>query len=416
MPPHAPPFFISLPIKKNGIMGWRAQFEQHGAMDSFMESEEFTQPARRPRVVYYSFLALFFLVLVLNFIVFQHFLITVAVSASVAALLGPFYDRLTRALGGRRSLAAGLIVTLTTVVILVPLTSYAVLLGNQAISFFTWIRPRLQPEALRLLWTNTLPERFPWLVTVKEWLQLEPDQTPQMELLSPALSRLASGANLIIQRTVTGLTSTLLDLILFLITLFFILRDGRPLGAELRSVAPISAEQANEVYDRLTKTVKGVLYSMVVVPVSQGLLAMLGFSIFGLPSPIFWGTVLIFGAVIPGIGSPLVWVPASIYLLATKTLWQGIGMFAYGTLIISTSDNIIKPILLRETARIHPLLAFFAILGGILSFGAVGFLVGPVILSLMLSFFRVYRMDILTLPEEPESATPPETEGIVEEE
>jgi predicted PurR-regulated permease PerM len=221
-----------------------------------------------------------------------------------------------------------------------------------------------------------------------------------MELIPPALSRLVSGANRLVQSAVAGLTSTLLDLILFLITLFFILRDGNKLGNLLRSISPVSTERANEVYDQLAKTVKGVLYAMVVVPVSQGILAMIGFSIFGLPSPVFWGTMLIFGAIIPGIGSPLVWVPAAVYLLFTAPLWHGLALFAYGTLVISTSDNIIKPILLRETAQIHPLLAFFAILGGILSFGAAGFLVGPVILSLMLSIIRIYRADILTVPGE----------------
>ena len=146
---------------------------------------------------------------------------------------------------------------------------------------------------------------------------------------------------------------------------------------------------------------------MVVVPVVQGILAMIGFSIFGLPSPIFWGTMLIFGAIIPGIGSPLVWVPAAVYLLFTAPLWHGIGLLIYGTLVISTSDNIIKPILLRETAQIHPLLAFFAILGGVLSFGAVGFLVGPVILSLMLSVIRIYQKDVLQAAETPSSDSIP---------
>jgi predicted PurR-regulated permease PerM len=84
-------------------------------------------------------------------------------------------------------------------------------------------------------------------------------------------------------------------------------------------------------------------------------------------------------------------------------------LLAYGTLIISTSDNIIKPILLRETAQIHPLLAFFAILGGILSFGVIGFLIGPVILSLMLSVIRIYRKDILAAPIEPTVPTTSDT-------
>src|SRR3989304_1156798 len=86
-------------------------------------------------------------------------------------------------------------------------------------------------------------------------------------------------------------------------------------GAGLRGIAPVSTAQAEEIYDRLTRTVKAVLYSMVVVPVAQGLLAMIGFKIFGLPSPLFWGTMLCFAAVIPGIGSPLVWLPAAAFLL-----------------------------------------------------------------------------------------------------
>jgi predicted PurR-regulated permease PerM len=366
---------------------------------------------RRPKVIVYSFVALLSVVLVLNFFVFRHFLIVVMVAASVAAMLGPLYDRLTGALGGRRSLAAGIMVAVTTVVILVPLLSYGVLLGNQAVGFFETIRPELEPEALRNLWERKLPERFPWFAQLPEWLSLgSSDRTSMSDFVSPALSQLASGANRLIQRTVAGLTSALLDLILFLITLFFILRDGEKLGNELRDISPVTPDRANEVYDRLAKTVKGVLYSMVVVPVTQGILAMIGFSIFGLPSPIFWGTMLIFGAIIPGIGSPLVWVPAAVYLLFTAPLWQGIGLLLYGTLVISTSDNIIKPILLRETAQIHPLLAFFAILGGILSFGAVGFLVGPVILSLMLSVIRIYQKDVFPAAETPSGDSLPESD------
>jgi predicted PurR-regulated permease PerM len=365
-----------------------------------MENQKPDEPPRRQRVVVYSFLVLFFIVLILNYFVFRHFLIVVMVAGSVAAMLGPLYDRLTKAFRGKRSLAAGVMVALATVIILVPLLSYGVLLGNQAVSFFDSVRPYLQPESLRELLTQKLPARYPWLADLRDWLQFNlPGETTAMDFISPALSQLASGANRLMQRGVAGLTSALLDLILFLITLFFILRDGAKLGTVLRGIAPISTERANEVYDQLARTVKGVLYAMVVVPVSQGILAMIGFSIFGLPSPIFWGTMLIFGAIIPGIGSPLVWVPAAVYLLFTGPLWQGLGLFAYGTLVISTSDNIIKPILLRETAQIHPLLAFFAILGGILSFGAVGFLVGPVILSLMLSVIRIYQTDILTAPE-----------------
>ncbi len=362
---------------------------------------------RRAKVVFYSFLVVLFFILFLAVLVFRHFLITAAVAASVAALLGPVYDRLTKALRGRRSISAAVMVGATVVVILVPLLTYAVLLKNQVVGFYDWVRPRLEPETLGKLWTEELPARYTWVASLKETLQLTGiDQERLMEMISPALTQVASGANQVVQGAVAGLTSAVLYLILFLLTLFFILRDGEALAAELRGIAPVSTEQSVEIYDRLTRTVKAVLYLMVVVPVAQGFLAMIGFAIFGLPSPLFWGTMLIFAAVIPGIGSPLVWVPAAVYLLLTAPLWQGIGMLLYGTLVISTSDNIIKPMLLHGTARIHPLLAFFSILGGILSFGLIGFLVGPVILSLMLSAIRIYRIDILGAPEAANVLTP----------
>jgi len=364
-----------------------------------MNDDKSPNEPRRAKVVFYSFLVVLCFILFLTFLVFRHFLVTVAVSASVAALLGPIYDRLTKALRGRRSASAALMVGMTAIVILLPLSVYAVLLKNQAVAFYDWVRPHLEPEALQRLWTEELPVRYPWFESFKERLELtDLDQERLMEMVAPTLRELASGANRIAQGAVAGLTSALLYLVLFLLTLFFVLRDGEALGAELRGIAPVSTAQAEEIYDRLTRTVKAVLYSMVVVPVAQGLLAMIGFKIFGLPSPLFWGTMLIFAAVIPGIGSPLVWLPAAVYLLLTAPLWQGIGMLLYGTLVISTSDNIIKPMVLHETARIHPLLAFFSILGGILSFGVIGFLVGPVILSLMLSAIRIYRIDILGEP------------------
>ena len=201
--------------------------------------KETAEDSRRPKVVFYSFLILLFFVFFLAFIVFRHFLVTVAVSASVAALLGPVYDRLTHALRGRRSLSAALMVALTTVVILVPLLTYVILLSNQAIDFYEWVRPKLEADALRQLWSQGLPARYPWVLRVQEAFQLtELDQNRIMELVSPALSQLASGANRIIQGAVAGVTSALLYLILFLITLFFILRDGEALAGELKGVSP----------------------------------------------------------------------------------------------------------------------------------------------------------------------------------
>ena len=110
---------------------------------------------------------------------------------------------------------------------------------------------------------------------------------------------------------------------------------------------------------------------------------------------------------VPVLGSPLGWVPACVYLYFTAETWQAVSLLLYGTLVISGIDNVIKPMLLRETAQIHPLLGFLSILGGILAYGAFGFLVGPVILSLVLSAIRIYRLDILRAEAPPAADQPP---------
>jgi predicted PurR-regulated permease PerM len=324
------------------------------------------------------------------FQVFRPFFLDLTVAGSVALLLAPVQRRLSGLLGGRASLAAALLVILVTVTILLPVLSSAALLGQEALGFFDWLSPRIQPEALESLWRDTLPGRYPRLA---RWLNASGDGT--MPLLADALARLAAGANNLIQKIVTGLTSAALELVLFLLILFFFLRDGPRFRLQARAISPISESQEGEILEHLNRTIKGVLQAMVVVPIVQGLVAMLGFWLFGVPSPLLWGVMVIFAAFVPVLGSPLGWVPAAVYLIVTRPDMSGWGLLLYGILLISTIDNFVKPWLLREAAQIHPLPGFLSILGGVIAFGPMGFLVGPVILSLVLSALRIYRLDFL---------------------
>jgi predicted PurR-regulated permease PerM len=297
-------------------------------------------------------------------------------------------------------------ITITAaLVILVPLAGSATVMSAQALNIFNWLRPRVQPAALRELWVE-LPTRYPVL---QEVFDFNADAAAQA--LSQTLSGLALFINGLVQGTVTGLTTAVFDLVLFLMVLFFLLRDGSQLGREMRSLSPLSSEQENQLVQHLSKTVRGMLLSIVIVPLVQGAVAFIGFLVFGVPSPLFWSFAVALAALIPILGSPLGWLPACAYLVATgAAAWQWIGLFIFGVIVISGIDNIVKPLLLRDTAQIHPLLGFFAILGGLLSFGPLGGLVGPVILSLLLSAIRIYRLDILDVKEDP--ATTPREDAL----
>jgi predicted PurR-regulated permease PerM len=333
------------------------------------------------------------LVLVLAFLVFRYFLLIFTVAASVGLLLAPVQRRLTRWLRGRPALASGLLVVAVTLVILVPTLISMVLLGNQAGAFADWLRPRVQISELQRLWTEILPGRFPWLCELPSEGQ---DQV--MSLVAGTLSEVVTGTNRLIRGILAGLTSALFDLLLFLMMLFFLLKDGGRLRAQFRRVSPFSESQEDEILDHVGRTVKGVLEAMVLVPFAQGLIAMLGFFLFGLPSPVLWGVGVMLAALVPILGSPLGWIPAVVYLAATGEPWRALGMLGYGVLVISTTDNVVKPLVLQEAARIHPMLGFLSILGGFLSFGPLGFMVGPVVLSLVLSALRIYRLDVLHHP------------------
>ena len=338
----------------------------------------------------YPLLAFLAGVALLAFLVFRHFLAVFTVAASVALLLAPAQQRLTRAWRGRNGLAAALLVLLTAVLLLVPVLTSAAILSEHALTFFDWVRPHLQPEALRELWRETLPQRFPWLHGFLRF-----DEQGASEAASAILSRLAVAANTFLQQALAGLTEALFELLLFMMMLFFLLKDGRGLRREVEAISPFSAAQEAAIAEHLSLTVQGVFKAMILVPIVQGLVAVPGFAFFGVPSPLFWSVLVFLAALVPLLGSALGWVPAVVYLFLNGEDWQWIGMLLYGAVLISGIDNIVKPLVLGGAARIHPLTAFLAILGGLLSFGPLGFLIGPVILSLVLSAIRIYRLDVL---------------------
>ena len=122
-----------------------------------------------------------------------------------------------------------------------------------------------------------------------------------------------------------------------------------------------------------------------IVAVAQGALGGVGFLIFGLPQPAFWGTVMIPASVIPVVGSTIIWGPAAVYLLLTGKITAGVGLIIWGGVVVSVIDNILKPILMKGSSETPSIFILFSILGGLTYFGMIGFILGPLILSFLLS-------------------------------
>lgn len=129
-----------------------------------------------------------------------------------------------------------------------------------------------------------------------------------------------------------------------------------------------------------------------------GFVAIIGFYIFGFPFPIFWGVMVAFFSLIPPVGTAIIWVPASLYMVLTGYLTQdyitmakGVGLFVYGVLIISTIDNILRIKIIQAKADVHPLIVIAGVIGGVNLFGIVGLFLGPILLSLLITYFETFR-------------------------
>src|SRR4051812_10245068 len=365
------------------------------------------QPLRRRsrRVVFVTLIVLLLVVLGLVLYLFWPFLITLALASATALLLGGLHLRLTRLLWGKAGLSAFSIMLMTAIIILIPVMGVLATIAAQALNLYDWLAPQLNSASLDEWWRNRLLPHFPWLEQLRAM-----GEGRVIDFLTASASRLAVAANNLLQGAVRGMTSAAFEVALLLIMLFFFLRDGGHFREQIRRISPLTREQGEEVLDSIAKTMRGAIASLLVVPIVQGMLATVGYLVLGLPNALLWGGITTLAAFIPAVGTPIVWVPICIYLFVQGENWQGVVLAVYCTVVVTSIDNVLRPMFLKGSARIHPLWSFLSILGGLISFGALGLLVGPLILSLGVSAMRIYEMDVLRpppLPAPPTPAVPP---------
>lgn len=192
----------------------------------------------------------------------------------------------------------------------------------------------------------------------------------------------------------------------FAIGLFFVLATqyslylaGARLRKLLRDVSPLAPERTDQVLEVLRATTVAALTGGVVVALVQGALAGVGYVIAGVPNPVLWGLLTALAALIPIGGAALVWAPALIWVYLTGTQGSAIFLLLWSLLLVSTLDNILRPLLLAKQGgvAIHPLLLLFAVLGGIGLFGVSGIVFGPLLIAFLTTLVYLYREHVAPL-------------------
>jgi predicted PurR-regulated permease PerM len=196
---------------------------------------------------------------------------------------------------------------------------------------------------------------------------------------------------------VSGLLSNIATFLLaFFLTLFsayYFLKDGQKFQQILIDISPIDNNQERILFTKVTKAVHGVVKGQFVTALVQGVVATCGYVIFGVPDPLLWGLFTTIAALVPTVGTSLATIPAVLVLLLTGHIGQAIGLAIWGACAVGLIDNIIGPRVLGHTTQVHPLLMLIAVLGGVVAFGFLGFLLGPILMAVFVAVVEMYRTE-----------------------
>lgn len=340
---------------------------------------------RRAFLVVLVALAIAFLVLL------RPVLVAVCLGAIICLLLNPLYASLLRLVRGKRYLASFTATFLIFLVLVLPAGLVTALIVNQifdlvshlnAAGVFSFLTSHEFYQAHVQPLTKSLHERFGIEIDFGDLLtRVGKEAAVYLYNFSPqVLGR-------------TG--SFVFNFFVMHISIFFLFMEGPGIVRTLLDLSPLRAKHEKRLTDVVKNMIYGTVYGYLATALVQGVLAGVGFWIAGIPAFLVFGTLTFFMSMVPIIGATAVWLPVAIWLFTQGKVGWGIFMTLYGLVVISGIDNVIKPLIIQERTKIHPLLIFFALFGGIQLFGPIGILFGPVLMALFLASVRIYKEDFL---------------------
>jgi predicted PurR-regulated permease PerM len=308
----------------------------------------------------------------------------------IAIMFLPLYRRLLRSMGDRRTIAALATLLIILVIVILPVA----LVGASLVQEASSLVQRVQSGNLDISrYLRQAYDALPgWLVNLMNRLGLTNLSVVQDRLsagLTRSLQTIAGSALNIGQNTLDFVISIFVMLYL----LFYLLRDGDTLAQRIKRAIPLRPELQRQLFDRFTIVIRATVKGNLVVALVQGALGGLIFWFLGIHAPVLWGVLMALFSLLPALGAAVVWLPVAIYLILTGNTWAGIGLIVWGTIVIGTVDNLLRPILVGKDTKMPDYVILISTLGGIAVFGINGFVIGPVIAALFITVWEITAAD-----------------------
>jgi predicted PurR-regulated permease PerM len=345
------------------------------------------------RAIQLSFFFLVFgIALVLGFFIFKPYLNVLVMAATFAVIFYPLYQKLNKRWNNKYpSLASLVTVVIASLIIFVPLSMLSAQVYRETTQIYSHLNEAQQNEQAPLGEAEETDNQF--------ILELR-------EKVDAALTQVTLNIDRYAQQTLGWILDNAgklsqsvahvgLAIFIWILSFYYFLRDGHRLRELFIVFSPLSDRYDVEIVNRVVGAVKSVVGGSLIVAVLQGIACGIGLWIFGVPAPAIWGAVSVIAALVPTIGTALVMLPAIGYLFLLGHNVPAVGLLIWALVVVNLIDNVLRPKLIERGINVHPLTILLSVLGGIAFFGPVGFLTGPIIISLLSEFLQIYNKMVL---------------------
>lgn len=343
----------------------------------------------------YLFVLMFVLIVYLAYIIIKPFLIAIIISAVLAYIFYPLYEKLNNKI--KKKNFSALIVSIF-IIILIAIPTFFTVGAIAKESQVVYIRAKQVFVTGDIFSIGCSAEEHGVACSISNWMR-DLIQNPSIRYnLEDSLRKTTGYITEVASDFVLSIPSIILNIFVTFFTLFYFFRDGDKLVRRIRHLLPVKKKYQKKIMREFDEASYGIIYGSLIVALMQGAVGAVGFFLFGVNSPIIWGIIMAIFALVPFLGTALVWVPFSAVLLvqgfgtdSQSLILKGIGLILYGALVISTIDNLAKPLIIGKKGKIHPVLVLVGVLGGILVFGFIGFIIGPLIIAISMTFLSIYE-------------------------
>jgi predicted PurR-regulated permease PerM len=328
----------------------------------------------------YFLVALLVGTLLLTFFIFQPFLYAIVFAIVFAVVFKPVHQKILSLVRGREWLGAILTLLAILVFIVTPLMLLAMQVFQEAGQLYASLSDSGGGNGI-LSVINTLVQEIQKLFPGTQGFSFDIHQYTKQ-----GLAWLLQNIGFVF----SNVTKIMMSFFVFLIAFFYLLKDGDKMKNFVVMFSPLADSDDEAILKKLEGATNSVVKGNLTVAAIQGTMTAIGFTIFGIPNPIFWGSIAVIAALIPGVGTMLVLAPAIVFLFFTGNTIAGFGLLAWAVGAVGFIDNFLGPKLVGRGAKLHPLLVLLAVLGGIIFFGPIGIILGPLTVSFLLALVDIH--------------------------